>query len=262
MSKQFQNRLFDRDTLLLFHYDVNFLFVLSLYARNNKGEQQQWKKNIRAKFCSEIRNWLQQDFSFYAMRPLPSVNAKEYVETHFRQVLGKVYTPFEEENIFSLALDKKDEKNNEALLVELRKNFTVKECSLGTDPHEVLPDEDHVPVVSAGSDEKNILTCLVRKTDDVFKAFAQHKGKTYIMERIPSINLMGIKYLLPMVGGKIDGYYDVERIGFTDKNDKPALRLRIGEYHSLGDKWVQIYGIKMQPGELISLNYTLNMYTN
>ena len=93
------------------------------------------------------------------MRPLPSVNAKEYVETHFRQVLGKVYTPFEEENIFSLALDKKDEKNNEALLAELRKNFTVKECSLGTDPHEVLPDEDHVPVVSAGSDEKNILTC-------------------------------------------------------------------------------------------------------
>lgn len=262
ISKQFQNRLFDRDTLLLFHYDVNFLFVLSLYARNNKEEQQQWKENIRAKFCSEIRNWLQQDFSFYAMRPLPSVNAKEYVETHFRQVLGKVYTPFEEENIFSLALDKKDEKNNEALLAELRKNFTVKECSLGTDPHEVLPDEDHVPVVSAGSDEKNILTCLVRKTDDVFKAFAQHKGKTYIMERIPSINLMGIKYLLPMVGGKIDGYYDVERIGFTDKNDKPALRLRIGEYHSLGDKWVQIYGIKMQPGELISLNYTLNMYTN
>lgn len=262
ISKQFQNRLFDRDTLLLFHYDVNFLFVLSLYARNNRGEQQRWKENIRAKFCSEIRNWLQQDFSFYAMRPLPSVNAKEYVETHFRQVLGKVYTPFEEENIFSLALDKKDEKNNEALLAELRKNFTVKECSLGTDPHEVLPDEDHVPVVSAGSDEKNILTCLVRKTDDVFKAFAQHKGKTYIMERIPSINLMGIKYLLPMVGGKIDGYYDVERIGFTDKNDKPALRLRIGEYHSLGDKWVQIYGIKMQPGELISLNYTLNMYTN
>ena len=32
---QFANRLFDRDTLLLFHYDVNFLFVLSLYARNN-----------------------------------------------------------------------------------------------------------------------------------------------------------------------------------------------------------------------------------
>ncbi len=260
MSKQFQNRLFDRDTLLLFHYDVNFLFVLSLYARNNKDEQYHWKENIRSKFCTEIRNWLQQDFDFYAMRPLPTVNVKEYVETHFRQVLGKVYTPFSEENIFSLALDKKEEKDNEALLAELRKSFIVKECSLGTDPHDVLPEESHVPVVTAGSDEKNIFTCVVRKTDNDFIAFAQHKGKVFIVEKIPSFNLMNVKYLLPMVGGRIDGYYDVVRIGFTEKDNKPALRLRLGEYHRLGDKWVQIYGVKMQPGELISLNYTINMY--
>lgn len=38
---QFNNRLFDRDTLLLFHYDVNFLFVLSLYARNNTDQKTQ-----------------------------------------------------------------------------------------------------------------------------------------------------------------------------------------------------------------------------
>lgn len=262
MSKQFQNRLFDRDTLLLFHYDVNFLFVLSLYARNNKGEQKEWKENIRSKFRTEIQNWLQQDFEFYAMRPLPSVDVKECMETHFRQVLGKVYTPFEEEDIFSLALDKKEQKSNEALLEELGKSFVVKKCSLGTNPHDVLPNEDEIIVYPSGSDERNILTCMVRKTDEAFKTFAEHKGKTYIMEKIPSINLMGIKYLLPMVGGMIDGYYDVLRIGITEKDGKPALRIRIGEYHSIGEKWVQIYGIKMQPGELISLNYTLNMYNN
>lgn len=262
MSKQFQNRLFDRDTLLLFHYDVNFLFVLSLYARNNKGEQKEWKENIRAKFRTEIQNWLQQDFEFYAMRPLPSVDVKVYMETHFRQVLGKVYTPFEEEDIFSLALDKKEQKNNEALLEELGKSFVVKKCSLGTNPRDVLPNEDEIIVVPSGSEERNILTCMVRKTDEAFKTFAEHKGKTYIMEKIPSINLMGIKYLLPMVGGMIDGYYEVLRIGITEKDGKPALRIRIGEYHRLGEKWVQIYGIKMQPGELISLNYTLNMYNN
>lgn len=262
MSKQFQNRLFDRDTLLLFHYDVNFLFVLSLYARNNKGEQKEWKENIRSKFRTEIQNWLQQDFEFYAMRPLPSVDVKEYMETHFRQVLGKVYTPFEEEDIFSLALDKKEQKSNEALLEELGKSFVVKKCSLGTNPHDILPNEDEIIVVPSGSEERNILTCMVRKTDEAFKTFAEHKGKTYIMEKIPSVNLMGIKYLLPMVGGMIDGYYDVLRIGITEKDGKSALRIRIGEYHRLGEKWVQIYGIKMQPGELISLNYTLNMYNN
>ena len=197
------------------------------------------------------------------MRPLPTVDVKEYVETHFRQVLGKVYSPFNEENIFSLALDKKEQVENEQLLNELRKSFVVRECRLGTNPHDVLPANDNVAIIASdSSEEKNILTCLVRKTDDVFKAFADHKGKSYIMERIPSINLMGIKYLLPMVGGMIDGYYEVQRIGFTEKNGKPALRIRIGEYHSLGEKWVQIYGTKIQPGELISLKYTINMYTN
>ena len=262
MSKQFENRLFDRDTLLLFHYDVNFLFVLSLYARNNKGEQRGWKEQIRNKFRTEIQNWLQQDFDFYAMRPLPSVDVKKYVETHFRQVLGKVYTPFAEENIFSLALDKKDEDENRELIAELEKSFVVRKCQLGTNPHDVLPAEKAMPSVASAGGEKNILTCMVRKTDDIFKAFAEHKGKTYIMEKIPQINIMGIKYLLPMVGGMIDGYYDVQRIGIIVNDDKPALRLRLGEYHNIGEKWVQIYRNKMQPGELISLEYTMNMYND
>ena len=36
-SVQFNNRLFDRDTLLVAHYDVNFLYVVSLYGRKNEG---------------------------------------------------------------------------------------------------------------------------------------------------------------------------------------------------------------------------------
>ena len=128
MSKQFNNRLYDRDTLLLFHYDVNFLFILSLYAKNNSREQMSWKEKIRAKFRKEIQSWLQQDFEFYAMMPHPHVNVKEYVETHFRQVLGKIYTPFENKEMFSLALDRKDVRNNIDLLAELRKSFFITKC--------------------------------------------------------------------------------------------------------------------------------------
>ena len=65
-----------------------------------------------------------------------------------------------------------------------------------------------------------------------------------------------------MVGGLIDGYYDVERIGITERDGKAALRIRLGAYHSLGTEWVQIYKTKMQPGELISMEMTINMYTN
>ena len=262
---QFMNRLFDRDTMLLFHYDVNFLYVLSLYARDNASQKAAWKNKIRNRFRREIQEWLQKDYDFYAMRAKPSVDDAAYIKTHFQQLLGKIYTPFsQDKSIYSLALENADKykSENEALLSELRKHFFVEPCALGRDPLEVLPEitASCGGIMPADAAEKNVLTCLVRKTDDNFKSYYEHNGKSYTMERIPTINLMGIKYLLPMVGGMIDGYYEIERMAFVDNKGEPRLRLRLGEYHHIGDKWVHIYRTKMQPGELISLDYTMKMY--
>ena len=197
-------------------------------------------------------------------RYMASIRSKEYIRQNFKQLLGKVYTPFADNGTLSLALDIKDEDNNKVLLSMLEKSFYVERCKLGQDPNDVLPAVTERICISLPSDkeDKNVLTGLVRKTDDTFKMFAEHKAKIYIMEKIPSVNLMGIKYFLPMVGGMIDGYYDVERIAFSEKNEKVSLRIRLGEYHMLGDTWVMIYRVKMQPGELISLDYTENMYLN
>lgn len=262
---QFMNRLFDRDTMLLFHYDVNFLYVLSLYARDNESQKARWKSKIRDRFRSEIQEWLQKDYDFYAMRAKPGVDDAAYIKTHFQQVLGKMYAPFaQDKHIYSLALERSDQYNaeNDALLSELRQHFFVKPCALGRDPLEVLPKVSTVGtgIMPTCAGEKNVLTCLVRKTDDNFKNYFEHNGKSYIMERIPAINLMGVKYLLPMVGGMIDGYYEIERMAFVDNKGVPGLRLRLGNYHNIGDKWVHIYRTKMQPGELISLDYTMKMY--
>lgn len=262
---QFMNRLFDRDTILLFHYDVNFLYVLSLYARNNASQKAAWKRKIRSRFRSEIQQWLQEDYDFYAMRAKPGVDDAEYIKTHFQQTLGKIYTPFaQDQNVYSLALenDEKYQAENEALLSQLRQHFFVESCALGRDPLEVLPKvvATGVGALPPGSSEKNVLTCLVRKMDDNFKNFYERKGKTYTMERLPTINLMGVKYLLPMVAGMIDGYYEIERMAFVDHKGATGLRLRLGKYHNIGDQWVQIYRTKMQPGELISLDYTMKMY--
>lgn len=262
---QFMNRLFDRDTMLLFHYDVNFLYVLSLYARNNASQKAAWKRKIRTRFRSEIQQWLQEDYDFYAMRAKPGVDDAEYIKTHFQQTLGKIYTPFaQDQNVYSLALenDEKYQAENEALLSQLRQHFFVESCALGRDPLEVLPKvvATGVGALPPGSGEKNVLTCLVRKMDDNFKNFYERKGKIYTMERLPTINLMGVKYLLPMVAGMIDGYYEIERMAFVDHKGATGLRLRLGKYHNIGDQWVQIYRTKMQPGELISLDYTMKMY--
>ena len=138
-KEQFKNRLFDRDTLLLFHYDVNFLFVLSLYARDNASQKADWKRKVRGRFRREIQDWLQDDFDFYAMSAKPGTNAKKYFKEHFQDILGKTYTPFAENNIYSLALDKEDpEHDNEALLSELRSHFFVEPCALGDAPQPII----------------------------------------------------------------------------------------------------------------------------
>lgn len=139
VSRQFENRLFDRDTLLLFYYDVNFLFVLSLYARDNMGQKTAWRDHIRETFRNDIQGWLQSRFTFYAMAPRQGVDAGQYLRTHFQEVLGKVYRPFNEPDIYSLALDDADpDGTNEVLLESLRKVFYVERCALGENPMEKL----------------------------------------------------------------------------------------------------------------------------
>lgn len=261
-SDQFSNRLFDRDTLLVCHYDVNFLFVVSLYALNNKFKKASWKKKVRGIFRDEIQKLLQSNYQFYAMTAHPDEDGRKYIRTHFQDVLGKMYTPFNDTNYFSLALDKNDEANNERLLEELRKHFYVVECSLGDNPKTVISQSIIATpaLIKEKPAEKNILTGLVRRTASDFKKFMDHEAKSYIMERIPSINLMNIQYFLPMVAGSIDGYYEVDRIGFTTVDNQPALRLRLGRYIPIGESMVEIYKSKMQPGELISYDYTLKLY--
>ena len=142
-NRQFENRLFDRDTLLICHYDVNFLYVVSLYARNNSLQKAAWKKEVRDKFRSEIQTMLKEKFDFYAMKAHPNVEARSYIKEHFQDVLGKIYTPFGDKKYFSLALDKDDpEKNNEVLLKELRKHFFVEKCDIGEDPTPKLTEAE------------------------------------------------------------------------------------------------------------------------
>lgn len=266
-NKHFDNRLFDRDTLLICHYDVNFLYVISLYARNNTLQKDAWKEKVRAMFRAEIQQMLESKFDFYAMVARPGVDAEDYIKTHFQEVLGKVFTPYSSKEVFSLALDndKKFEKENEQLLTTLKKHFYVEPCAMGENPLPAIEKaQSSGGVGESHPEEKNVFTGLVRKSDKDFASFIRHEANVYTMERIPSVNLMDVKYFLPMVGGKIDGYYEVEKLYITtfkkDGETFPCLRMKLGKYTQIGPQWVDIYRLYMQPGELISLQQTWELY--
>lgn len=87
-SRQFHNRLFDRDTLWLSHYDINFLFVLSVYASDNKYAKKALKEKARKLFREKIIDVLVDRYDFYE---IVNTDIKTFVDNHFRDLIGKLY---------------------------------------------------------------------------------------------------------------------------------------------------------------------------
>ena len=279
LNRQFENRLFDRDTLLLCHYDVNFLYIVSLYGRDNKSAQFEWREYVRKEFRKRIQDSLNKLYTFRTLQPREGMDCYQFIQDNFHSLNGKLYRPKNDCNYLILALMKEDEQKiwqslkinsktlgleaeqNQKLLDSLANHFFV------SSPFE-LDAELHVDTINnvgtlnklPKSEVKNILTGVVRTKDVDVEKFLNHIAKVYVMEKIPtSINVMDIEYFLPMVGGCIDGYYKVDKVYFGNNEGHICLKLNLSTYIPLGMTKANIYS-KMRPGELISTNLMTKLY--
>lgn len=140
ISYQFPDRLFDRDTLILSHYDVNFLYVLYLYARNRAAEKAQWKELVREKFRDEVRQVIEQKYDIFAMRSRLGVDGDLYIRDHFYELNGHVFQPYGpgRDAYYALALSKESPERSKQLKDSLESYFMIEPCHLGLDPSEAL----------------------------------------------------------------------------------------------------------------------------
>lgn len=200
LSRHFENRLFDRDTLLVYHYDVNFLYVVSLYARENAHQKAQWKQKVRELFREKIQAALEENYKFYAMTPKPGVNHEKYLRENFQELLGKVYRPFDDTNYLSLALDKQKESENKDLLDKLQKDYYVVECPLGKNPTSVLSGEKAQNSYEAIHGRKGVLMVMMEKYATKSANFTHGKLAVAIKMTVESMdiveNLSNIGYVL------------------------------------------------------------------
>ena len=142
VSYQFPDRLFDRDTLFLSQYDVNFLYVLFLYARNKSNEKAAWKAKVREIFRTEIREVIQKEYQIYVMRAKLGVDGGLYLQQHFYELNGRVFQPYGEgrEMYFAYARPKEEAKwaDTQRQYDMLTKAFVIEKCDMGNDPKKVL----------------------------------------------------------------------------------------------------------------------------
>ena len=200
LSRHFENRLFDRDTLLVYHYDVNFLYVVSLYARENAHQKAQWKEKVRELFREKIQAALEENYKFYAMTPKSGLNHEKYLRENFQELLGKVYRPFDDTNYLSLALDKQKESENKDLLDKLQKDYYVVECPLGKNPTSVLSGEKAQNSSEAVHGRKGVLMVMMEKYATKSVNFSHGKLAVAIKMTVESMdiveNLSNIGYVL------------------------------------------------------------------
>lgn len=294
VSQQFRNRLFDRDTLLVTHYEVNFLYVVSLYARNNAYRKKEWREKVREIFRDKIQKELEKRFKFFAMRSKPGVDTREFIETHFRDILGKVYAPYDDKDIIALALDNRKQFDEENLhvLAELGEAFTIVECPLGQDPRELLPPASAgTAAPSATAMHGKFLFGIVNKNrhckdghmevSKEYMAFVNREADEFVMRNMPGGDISEAKYFVPMFDGGIAGYYEIIGITFgsrkqplldddanpiLDANGEeimvkmPCLNIKLGAYTPLGDHIAEIPKFRNWNGQIHTYSELLDLY--
>jgi hypothetical protein len=109
----FANRLFDRDTLLVLTYDINFLYVLSAYVQC-RGYGTSVDSFLRGKFRQDVLEAYEKEYDFYKIVPKDLSN-EEFVERNFRKLIGKIYQTKERKLILALKSEGKDEENKKLI---------------------------------------------------------------------------------------------------------------------------------------------------
>lgn len=131
-----KNRLFDRDTLFVLKYSINFLFVLSAYASGRVDES--YKKRIWEKFRNNIIEELKKKYDFFLLQS--NYDRTEAIDKHFRLLNGKIFNSFKNDRILLFAYEK-DMLELRQLFEEIKGDFRIIPYQLGQDVDEALRNQ-------------------------------------------------------------------------------------------------------------------------
>lgn len=114
-NRHFENRLFDRDTLLLQVYNVNFLYVLKAFTSKRSSLREEFKRTAREEFRKNFMTLLDEKYYFWALFPQPQnvERIRKFVDDNFKKLVGHVFRPDDLSSYLILALEKNSVKNSD-----------------------------------------------------------------------------------------------------------------------------------------------------
>lgn len=113
VHNQFPNRLFDRDTLFLRHFRINFLFVLYAYIHITQQRKNRFRQKAYADIKSDFVGYINTRYDFYKLVPLSGMTMEDVMNKTFRRLIGKVFCPDKNSDTLILALEKDNAENDD-----------------------------------------------------------------------------------------------------------------------------------------------------
>ena len=135
------NRLFDRDTLFVQKYSINFLYVLTEYAASKTDPS--FQKRIHKLFRRNIIEWLKNHYSFYQLEFDKQEQREDFLNRNFRKLIGKLYH-FDDTLILALSKDSESEDDNDDIL----NNIIAKETYCRRNDYSFLDTESEESIIS------------------------------------------------------------------------------------------------------------------
>ena len=114
-SYHFKERIFDRDSLFVNHYSINFLFVLKSYTNKSSFELEKYRVEIHKKFRTNFVSYLKKQnlFKFYNTEFESKELLKQFIDTEFRNLTGRVYISKSNDKRLILAVNGSDNELKE-----------------------------------------------------------------------------------------------------------------------------------------------------
>lgn len=124
-SFHFEDRLFDRDTLFVHQYEINFLYVLKAYSTFSGTKIDDFRKDSKDKFRNQFLDFFNDEnkskFTIFE-KDLSVESAKKLVEANFRLLNGKCFYTINNKLLISQYID---EKNDENLSTFIKENVFI-----------------------------------------------------------------------------------------------------------------------------------------
>src|SRR5690606_24137203 len=129
INLHFADRLFDRDTLIVQSYSINFLYVLWSYISSNNVDGNQFKVAAKGTFRESLVAFIEANYNFSLVTTDDPVS--DFIKENFYKLNGRIYRPanFADNNNFIIAL--RDGQNTTHYLNAITDDpFTITEYKL------------------------------------------------------------------------------------------------------------------------------------